>query len=159
MKPEPKLVGIAQLVIARAPEQLCCLGLGSCVAVFLYDPITKLGGIVHILLPRAPANCEREEKYADTGIRKLVRDMLARGAKRETLRAKLVGGAQMFPNLNVNVHDIGKENCDAVKRILRDLRIRISAEDIEGTRGRSATYNLDDGHVSIKMAFGPEKTI
>lgn len=65
----------------------------------------------------------------------------------------------MFPNLNVNIRDIGKENCDAAKRILRDLRIRISAEDTEGTRGRSATYDLDDGHVTIKMAFGPEKTI
>lgn len=156
---DPTLVGIAQLAIAKAPEQLCCLGLGSCVAVFLYDSELKLGGVVHVLLPKAPQNHELEEKYADTGIRKLVGQLLARGAKKERLRAKLVGGAQMFPNLNLQITDIGAENCREVKRVLRELGIRVVSEDTQGNRGRSVVYNMADGKALVSTAFAPQHVI
>jgi chemotaxis protein CheD len=156
---DPTLVGIAQLAIAKAPEQLCCLGLGSCVAVFLYDPELKLGGVVHVLLPKAPQNHEVEEKNADTGIRKLVNQLLARGAKKERLKAKLVGGAQMFPNLNLQITDIGAENCREVKRVLRELGIRVVSEDTQGNRGRSVVYNMADGKALVSTAFAPQHAI
>src|SRR5512136_1261955 len=107
---EPRNVGIAQLVLCRAPEQLACLGLGSCIAVVLYDPVSKIGGMVHVLLPKAPAKCQNEEKYADSGIKKLYARVLERGAFKETLVAKLIGGAQMFTNLNIAIANIGREN-------------------------------------------------
>ncbi len=156
---EPILVGISQSAVAKAPELICCMGLGSCVAVFLYDPQIKLGGVVHILLPRAPLRVENEGKYADTGVKKLFRDMIAKGAKKDRIRAKLVGGAQMFANLNVQISDIGGDNCREVKRVLRELGIKIIAEDLQGNRGRSATFDLFDGHVLIKTAFADARTI
>jgi chemotaxis protein CheD len=154
-----RIVGIAQLATCRAPEQLACLGLGSCVAVILYDPVPKIGGIVHALLPKAPAKCTVEEKYADAGTRKLVRELIARGAVKERLLAKLVGGAQMFANLNLSISDIGKANCAEARKALRELGIRVIAEDVEGHRGRSAYFNLENGKVLVETAFSPSKTI
>lgn len=154
-----KIIGIGQLGICRPPEQLACLGLGSCVAVIIYDPFLRIGGIVHVLLPKAPHKFEVEEKYADTGTKKLVKELLAKGAAKERLIAKLVGGAQMFSNLNLSISDIGRSNIAEAKRTLRELGILLIAEDIEGTRGRSAYLNPETGKVVVETAFLPTKTI
>jgi chemotaxis protein CheD len=156
---EPELVGIAQMVVTKAPERICCMGLGSCVAVFLYDPTTKVGGVAHVLLPRAPQGTKMLTKYANTAVGQLLADVLAKGARKEHLRAKLVGGAQMFPNLSISVSDIGKENCDEAKKALRQLGVRLAAEDTHGTRGRSATFDLETGRVSITNAFSDSRVI
>jgi len=135
------------------------LGLGSCVAIILYDPVARIGGVVHVLLPKSPIKCDSEEKYADTGTRKLVKEMLNHGAKKERLVAKLVGGAQMFPNLNLSIADIGRQNSMIIRNILRELMIRIVAEDLGGVRGRSSYFDTSDGHVTIKAAFEPVKVL
>ena len=156
---EPHTVGIGQMAVCHAPEQIVCLGLGSCIAVISYDPVTRIGGVVHVLLPKSPVKCDNEENYADTGTRKLVREMLNHGVKKERLVAKLVGGAQMFPNLNLAIANIGSENSMTIRNVLRELMIRIVAEDLGGNRGRSAYFNTSDGHVTVKTAFEPVKVL
>lgn len=154
-----RIVGIAQMAVCRAPNELACLGLGSCVAVILYDPLLKIGGIVHVLLPKAPKNCDSDEKYADTGARKLVKELISKGATKERLVAKLVGGAQMFSSLNLSISDIGRQNVEEVKKTLRELGIRVVSESIEGNRGRSAYLNTENGSVVVETAFAPSKII
>ena len=147
------------MAVCHAPEQIVCLGLGSCVAIILYDPVARIGGVAHVLLPKSPIKCDNEGKYADTGTRKLVKEMLNHGAKKERFVAKLVGGAQMFPNLNLAIANIGRENSMTIRNVLRELMIRIVAEDLGGNRGRSAYFNTSDGHVIIKTAFEPVKVL
>ena len=147
------------MAVCHAPEQIVCLGLGSCVAIILYDPVARIGGVAHVLLPKSPINCDNEGKYADTGTRRLVKEMLNHGVRKERLVAKLVGGAQMFPNLNLAIANIGRENSMIIRSILRELMIRIVAEDLGGNRGRSAYFNTSDGHVIIKTAFEPVKVL
>ena len=154
-----RIVGIAQMAICRAPGELACLGLGSCVAVILYDPVVRLGGIVHVLLPKAPNNCGSHEKYADTGTRKLVNELLAKGATKGRLVAKLVGGAQMFTNLNLSISDIGKHNLEEAKKTLRELGVRLVSESTEGNRGRSAYLDTQTGKVTVETSFAPTKVI
>jgi len=154
-----RVVGIAQMVICRAPDQLACLGLGSCVAVIVYDPSTKIGGIVHVLLSKAPTKCNDPEKYADTGTRKLVSEMILKGAKKEKLVAKLVGGAQMFSRLNLSIADIGRLNLEVARRTLRELGVPVVASDIGGTHGRSAIMDTLTGKVTIEAAFSPVRVI
>ncbi|UCE91446.1 MAG: chemotaxis protein CheD [Methanobacteriota archaeon] len=156
---DAKLVGIAQYATAKAPEQLCCLGLGSCVGVFLYDPSTKIGGVVHALLPRAPNGSILEAKYADTGIRLLQRRTVTDGAFEHRIIAKLTGGAQMFKDLNLKMGDIGRQNVLQSRRTLGELGISIVSEDVEGERGRSAYYSLGDGSVRVRKAFGSDIVI
>ena len=154
-----KLVGIADLAVARAPGQFCCIGLGSCVAVFIYDPETRIGGVLHALLPRTPDGRRADAKYADSGIRMLHRIIVSKGAKKGKLWAKLVGGARMFPNLDIQLRDIGGENVRQARKTLRELGVPIVAEEVEGNRGRSAYYSLEDGTVTLKTAFSIDKVI
>lgn len=156
---EPRTVGIGQLAVCRPPEQLMCLGLGSCVAVIMYDGQSKVGGIVHALLPKAPKNVDQEGKYADTGTQSLFHEMTVNGASKDRIIAKLVGGAQMFKNLNVQVADIGKHNVQEARRVLRELHVRIVAEDVEGDRGRSAYLDSSTGRVTVKKVFSPTRVI
>jgi chemotaxis protein CheD len=156
---QPRTVGIGQMAVCHAPEQIVCLGLGSCVAIIMYDPVARIGGIVHVLLPKSPIKCDSEEKYADTGTRKLVKEMLNHGARKERLVAKLVGGAQMFPDLNLAIANIGRENSMTVRSILREYKIRIVAEDLGGSHGRSSYLDTSDGHVTVKTAFEPVKVL
>lgn len=159
MNTEPKAIGIAQLAIVHAPGQLVCLGLGSCVAIILYDPAAKIGGVVHVLLPKAPPNCDREEKYADTGVKKLVKELVMCGAKKERLVAKLVGGAQMFPALNLAIANIGRENVMEVRKTLHEQGIKTVGEELHGSRGRSATFEAETGKVIVRTAFGNTRVI
>jgi chemotaxis protein CheD len=156
---EPRVVGIGQLAVCHSPDQLSCLGLGSCVAVIISDQQIKLGGMLHALLPKAPPKVDTEERYADTGTRKLIKEMTLNGGVRDRMVAKLVGGAQMFKNLNLQIANIGKLNVLEARKVLREFPIRIVAEDIEGDRGRSALFDPATGRVTVRKVFSPTRVI
>ncbi len=156
---EPRSIGIAQLAIVHAPDQLVCLGLGSCVAIVVYDPGLKTGGIVHVLLPRAPPKCDVPEKYADSGVKKLIKELLSHGTSKGRLVAKLVGGAQMFSNLNLAIANIGRENVMEARKTLHEQGVKIVAEELYGSRGRSAVFDSSTGKVTVRTAFGNTRVI
>ena len=91
-------VGMADLKICKAPDAITTLGLGSCVGIALRDPVTKVGGLAHIMLPDSKAiqGVSHVPKFADTGIEELVKVVVQAGATRSRLVAKIAGGAQMF---------------------------------------------------------------
>ena len=91
-------VGMADLKVAKSPDVLVTLGLGSCIGLVLYDPVTKIGGMVHYMLPDSTKlkNNTNIAKFGDTGTAELLRQMLAAGANRRRLVAKIAGGACMF---------------------------------------------------------------
>jgi len=145
-------VGMADLNIAKSPNALTTLGLGSCVGVCLYDSRNKVAGMVHVMLPnsRDVRNNLNPAKFADTGIPLLITMMENVGADKKYIVAKLAGGAQMF---NVSRHEfmnIGKRNVDASKEVLSSLSIRIVAEDTGGNYGRTITLYSEDGRLEIK---------
>ena len=156
---DAQFIGIAQMAVARAPEQLCCLGLGSCVGVFIYDPEAKIGGVLHALLPKAPKDRALDTRYADAGTKILREKVVSYGADERRLWAKLVGGAKMFKDLDLRMGNIGKDNVRQARSTLRSLRIRVIGEDVEGDKGRSAYYSLENGIVTIRTAFLPDKRI
>ena len=91
-------VGMADSNVCISPNAITTLGLGSCVGIVLYDPIRKIAGMVHVMLPDSTKiiNNENKAKFADTGIDLLISQMLSIGAERRSLVAKIAGGAQMF---------------------------------------------------------------
>ena len=91
-------VGMADLNICKSPDIITTIGLGSCIGLTFYDPITKIGGLVHYMLPDSTQirNNSNIPKFADTGIEELVRQMSAKGANKSRMVAKIAGGAQMF---------------------------------------------------------------
>ncbi len=152
-------VGMADLKVCREPDSLTTLGLGSCVGVALYDPITKVSGLAHIMLPNSKEirNNENLAKFADTGIDETIKLMKQMGAPAQRLVAKIAGGAQMFnfsksgsDNLNV-----GAKNVEAVKAKLLELKIPIIAEDTGLNYGRTVIFDSVTGKYTIK-AVGKE---
>ena len=155
------IIGMAELGVVKTPEKITTLGLGSCVGVILYDRITKIGGMVHIVLPdsRNQPGVNRA-KYADTGIEELLQQMLKAGATRGAITAKLAGGANMFGSLQKNdMLNVGVRNAESSKIFLSKLRIPIKAEDLGGTHGRTIELNAEDGSLKIKTLGKNEKFI
>ncbi|MBQ9615076.1 MAG: chemotaxis protein CheD [Selenomonadaceae bacterium] len=155
-------VGMADYKVGRAPSTLISYGLGSCIGVSLYDPQTKIGGLLHIMLPdstQARAS-DNPAKFADTGIPLLLGDVLQLGASRSRLVAKLAGGAQMFAFANAtDVMRVGSRNAESVKKLLRDLNIRVIAEDTGGNYGRTVQIDLETGIYKVKTIDKGEKEI
>lgn len=155
------IIGMAELGVVRAPERITTLGLGSCVGVVLFDRITKIGGMVHIVLPDSKNQPDvNRAKYADTGIEELLKQMLAAGATRGAITAKLAGGANMFGSLQKNdMLNVGVRNAESSKISLGRLKIPIMAEDLGGTHGRTIELSSEDGSLKIKTLGKNEKYI
>ena len=146
-------VGMADLRSSIHPAVLTTLGLGSCVGIALYDPLNKVSGLAHIMLPYSNQilNCQNEAKFADTAIFKLVSEMVRMGASKERMRAKLAGGAQMFAfGSTSELMNIGHRNVQASKDILMKLRIPVLAEDTGGNYGRTVELYSETGVFLIK---------
>ncbi len=154
------IVGIADMKQARASGNIITYALGSCIGICLYDPMIKLGAMVHIMLPDAPkGNVDNVFKYADTGIRETIRKMEAFGAVRARLVAKIAGGARMFdiPDKSA-LGNIGDRNAIAVKQILSAERIRLLKEDTGANYARTMSMDVETGLVKIKV-FGRDEIV
>lgn len=157
-------VGMADLNVCKAPEALTTLGLGSCIGACIYDPVTKVAGMVHFMLPDSTRIKDNSNiaKFGDTGIVETVKRMERMGAKRSRMVAKIAGGAQMFAlsasstmsNLNV-----GDNNTKCAVETLKSLGIRILAQDTGLNYGRTIEFYADDGKLIIKSVGKPPKTM
>lgn len=146
-------VGMADLQASIHPCVLTTLGLGSCVGIALYDHITKVSGLAHIMLPSSlqAKNNSNIAKFADTAIVQLLNDMVKLGARRDNIVAKLAGGAQMFAfNQSSDVTRIGIRNTASAKEKLHELRIPIISEDTGGNYGRTIELYSSDGKLMVK---------
>jgi len=155
-------VGMADLKVCRCPDALTTLGLGSCVGVALYDPVTKVSGLLHCMLPDSTLikNNSNIAKFADTGIDEMIRQMMALGANRSRLVAKMAGGAQMFAISVANESlKVGERNAIAAKKKLREYNIRLLAEDCGLNYGRTVEFYSETGNYVIKAVGKPIKTI
>ncbi|MEE1100347.1 MAG: chemotaxis protein CheD [Agathobacter sp.] len=155
-------VGMADLKIAKAPNSLTTLGLGSCIGLTLYDPVSKIGGLVHYMLPDSTQlkNNSNIAKFGNTGIKELHKQMIAAGANQRRLVAKIAGGAKMFEVSGLSsVGNVGERNSEQAKIILKELKIPLIAEDIGLNYGRTVILNCEDGSYTIKSVGKPVKVI
>ena len=145
-------VGVAQWAVLRQHGSLWSHGLGSCVAIVLYDASTQTAGLAHILLPNENYSRDRSRasKFADAAVPHLVAEMRRAGA-RGTLTAKLVGGASMFGSLLTTTGvNMGSRNIASARAALRGAGISIVAEDVGGDFGRTIAVSVADGTVTVR---------
>ena len=155
-------VGMADLNICKSPDIITTLGLGSCIGLTLYDPVTKIGGMVHYMLPDSTQvrNNTNIAKFADTGIDELLKRVVAAGANRSRLVAKIAGGAKMFETSGAsNIGNIGARNAEAAKMILKQKGIRLIAEDTGLNYGRTVELHCETGEFYIKAVGKSIKVI
>ena len=140
-------VGIADMKILRQEGTLITYALGSCIGITFYDPVIKLGALLHIMLPEAGVTNVNPMKFADTGIR-------------ETLRKFYVFGAKMFEMKGQGgFGNIGERNIQSVKKILRQEGIRITGEDTGANYARTMLMDLSSGEVRIRTVGKSERII
>lgn len=155
-------VGMADLNVCTSPDGITTLGLGSCVGVVLFDSASKICGMVHVMLPDSTAvkNNSNIAKFADTGIKELLKRLERMGVKRMKLKAKIAGGAQMFAfDSKSEMMRIGDRNVEACKKMLRELQIPIVAEDTGLNYGRTVTFYPETSEFEIKSVGKPVKII
>jgi chemotaxis protein CheD len=154
-------VGMGEIHVSKTSGTvLIAPGLGSCIGLVIYDPIQKVGGMAHVVLPdssSAKSNNSLAGKYADIAIPELLNKLYALGALKCNLIVKIAGGAQMF-NLDRggNILNIGVRNVTAVKEALAKERLEIKASDTGGNTGRTLKFDVSSGKIYVKSIGQPE---
>ena len=149
----PVSVGLGELAVSSDPgDTLKTYGLGSCIAVVVYDRRRRCGGLLHVVYPESSSNAQRVERqpayFADTGVPLLLRYFAQSGAiDRRDLVIKLVGGANMMDT--EGRFNIGKRNALAVKKALWGLGLGVHSEDVGGTIGRTVWIEVATGATTL----------
>ncbi|MEO6067955.1 MAG: chemotaxis protein CheD [Gemmatimonadota bacterium] len=160
MKPGTIVVKVADLNTAAGDGEMVTLGLGSCVAICLHDPVAKVAGMAHVLLPNRSLSrsAENPAKFPQSAVPLLLERMQALGAERTRVTARLVGGASMFGNLTPSgAVQMGERNVVASRQVLHEHGVAITAEATGGTVGRSIRLQATDGALWIRtLATGEQ---
>jgi len=161
--PEDIIVRVADYSAGGAESRLITLGLGSCVAIILYDGTARVGGMAHVLLPSLSLGRRKAEnpaKFPQTAVPALLTDMGALGAERRRITARLVGGASMFANLAPpGSMQMGERNVVATREVLNTHGIPITAEAVGGDFGRSVHFTIADGRIRVRSVAHGEQTL
>lgn len=159
MKPRQTFVKVAHHAVGEAGDVLVTLGLGSCVAIMLHDPLARVGGLAHVLLPEPALARDRDNhaKFAATAVPMMVDQLAELGARAGRLRARLVGGASMFTSLMVpGSLNMGERNIRASREALRKAGIPILGESVGGDFGRSVRFAVGEGHTLVSSVGRPD---
>lgn len=154
-------VGIADMKMTRQEGVLITYALGSCIGVSFYDPMIKLGALLHIMLPeKSGAKDGNVFKFADTGIRETLRKLTAFGGSKSRMVCKIAGGAKMFEMKGSGgLGNIGERNAQNVKRILMAEGLRVTSEDVGANYARTMLLDVATGNVYVRSAGKPEKKL
>ncbi len=156
------IVGMADMQISNDPSAvLVTYSLGSCIGISIYDPVEKVGGMLHYMLPEAkldPVKArQRPFMFADTGIPLLFKSSYELGAKKQRLQVKVAGGSQILDDNGY--FNIGKRNYAAMRKLLWRNNVMVAAEDVGGNVNRTMFLNLEDGAVHLKISGKTEKSL
>ncbi|MBO2945732.1 chemotaxis protein CheD [Paenibacillus sp. F411] len=147
-------VGMADLNVSTSGGILRTTGLGSCVGLTLYDPVQKVGGMAHVMLPSSAIAREGQlnlAKYADTALPILLNKLRELGASPLRLVAKMAGGAQMFTFAGSgDSMRIGPRNVESCKEGLQQMNIPLIGEDTGGNYGRTVELDCTTGKFTIR---------
>lgn len=145
------IVGVGEVAVAADPVVLVTQALGSCVGVSLYDPVTRMGGLAHVMLPSHEDSSMDGHplRFASEAIPALVYRLSQVGVPRRRLVAKLAGGAAMFKG-DSPIASIGQRNADEVKRRLDSCGIAIAAEDTGAAHARTVELHLSTGILLVR---------
>lgn len=137
-----------QLFASSTPSAVTTI-LGSCVAIVLWDEAAGIGGLNHYLLPLWARHGEDTLRFGNVAFERLLDDLIALGAVKGRLRAKVFGGACLLASES-NGHHLGTKNVEVARSLLADAHIPIVAEDVGGHRGRKLIVHTDTGDAWVK---------
>ncbi len=147
------VVDISDIKVTNNPrDELITYSLGSCIGVVMYDPVVKVGGMLHCQLPSAKKDLVKSKKnpamFVDSGIELLLQKMQGLGAEKKRIKVKLAGAAQLLND--GGMFQIGKRNHAAARQFFWKNGMFIDAEDIGGAEPRTMTLKMTDGTVMVR---------
>jgi chemotaxis protein CheD len=146
------LVRVADLRAGVGDDVLVTVGLGSCVAILLYDAEARVGGLAHVLLP-SPAVAARDPnpaKFPQYAVPNLLQLMTAQGARKDRVTGRLAGGASMFAALAPpGTVQMGERNLVAARQALSSHGVPLVGEAVGGDYGRTVRFRVRDGRVEV----------
>jgi len=153
------IVDLADMKATQNPTgKMSTYALGSCVAVAIYDPVVKVGGILHYMLPDSSINREKALinpfLFADTGIPLLFRRAYKLGAVKERIICRLAGASNVLDY--DNFFNIGMRNHMAARKILSQNNMQVAGEYVGGLSGMTLTMYLAGGRTVVKLPNGEE---
>ena len=156
------IVGISDLKVSKNPDDvLVTFALGSCIAVAIYDPLIKVGGLLHYMLPDSTLDPQKAQAqpgmFADTGIPLLFKSCYRLGGEKKRMIVKVAGGASILDD--ANFFRIGQKNITALRKIFWKNNVMIDAEDTGSNCNRTVRLNLANGKFSIRSSMGMMKEI
>lgn len=154
-------VKIGEIKTASATGVLYTIGLGSCVAVALYDAREKVSGLAHVMLPERTTVAEAGPgRFAPTAVAALIDMMVKAGARKRGMFARIIGGAAMFADVvPAEGASLGDRNVAAVKSALAKAGVPLRAEDVGGSYGRSVFFDATDGTIVIRAVRRDDITL
>lgn len=157
-KDEKQIIGIADMKMAKGTGTLITYALGSCIGICLYDAVTKVGALIHIMLPlNMETGRTHPMKYADTGIRETLKMMESLGASRSRITAKIAGGAKMFEiSGGGSLGNVGQRNIESVYMVLKRENIKLLKEDVGGTIARTLSFDVSNGTGCVRSHGKPD---
>jgi len=149
------VVGISDLKVSSNPaDSMITYALGSCIAVAVYDPAAKVGGLLHYMLPDSTLDAARAKDtpamFADTGIPLLFKSCYKMGADKKRMVVKVAGGASILDESNF--FRIGQKNIMAMRKLFWSNNVLIDAEDTGKNVNRTVRLDMSTGKVTIKRA-------
>ena len=152
------VLGLAEWRVTADPASvLVCLGLGSCVAICLHDPLRSIGGMAHTVLPDSTAGraSSSEAKFVDLALPLLLDEMAAAGASRVHLSADIVGGASMLSGSSLGeMGNVGVRNVEAARSMLQRANLALRNDETGGAHGRTVRLKIATGELIMSSANG-----
>lgn len=152
------VIGISDLKVTNNPaDSMVTYALGSCIAVAVYDPAAKVGGLLHYMLPDSTLDAGKAKEtpamFADTGIPLLFKSCYKLGADKKRMVVKVAGGASILDESNF--FRIGQKNIMAMRKLFWSNNVLIDAEDTGKNFNRTVRLDVATGKVWVKRAGGP----
>ncbi len=149
------IVGIGDMRVSNDPDTtIITFSLGSCIGVSIYDPVVRVGGLLHFMLPDSTIDPQKAQKnpwmFADSGIPLFFKEAYRLGAEKRRLDVKVVGGAQILDDSQF--FNIGKRNYMALRKIFWANNVLIRAEAVGGTVNRTLSLELSSGKTWVKTS-------
>lgn len=154
-----QIVGVADMKVSSNPEEsVITYSLGSCIGLVIYDPVVKVGGILHYMLPESSIDKEKASKkpymFADTGIPRLFKTAYKLGAKKPRIKIYVAGGAEILDQKGF--FNIGKRNYMALKKMFFKNGVMIDKQDVGGNTNRTVRIEIATGDIFLKTSGSKE---
>jgi len=156
-------VGLAQYKVGKAPMKMMTMALGSCLGIVLFDPEARIGAMAHVMHPHQGnvRDNSNKAKFVGTAIEIMLYRMVKLGAVMGRISAKIFGGARMFDHVvsNRGIQQIGDKNIGAARSEFKERGIPIVNESVGGSKGRTIIFDLSNGSVYVRDAYGNEEIV